>query len=391
MIFGLFGSKKKKYDVGDFLTEVTTHQQLIGQIGKAESLQKLNRVAEAKQVLADAERMAVNYRNMNLREKSAHIMLVSFYVKVGESDKAEPIIHQLLNSAEFSLSDEERIVLESELQKMQRQRPASQRAAEGPRDFTQIYCCANCGRLHNFVSMPCPHCDWSPQTIEETARSIILSNSHFKVPALLTLAREMGSGRTADDVIPNLTADGKTYLSTPQRKQVAEKVLSMLRQDEHKNHRSLTMVRECPSCGERILSSGAKECSECKVQVNWPDAIRILACMDNLLWLFEQRIEVSSTDPFSDFVCVLVAMTNNLLRKQEVPSIRDRQYCLQLLTDIGAVCDLNKGIVIDTANPKDLKIFLVKDNMLEDSEMFGLFLLSELEFFVKKMTDGVRY
>ncbi len=389
-MFGLFGSKKKKENVADLLAEFVTYQQLVSHISKAQSLQKLKRVDEARKVLLEAERMATNYLSQNPHEKKAHMMLVLFYSEVGVFDQAEPIIQRLLSSGEFQLNEEERLILSAELQKIQRQSPANQRGADSPSGFTQIYCCTNCGRLHNFVSMPCPHCDWSPKTIEETARSIILSNSHFKIPALLTLAREMENGRTAVDVVPNLLNDGKIYLSVPKQKQVVEQVFSMLRQNEHKNHRSLSMVRECSGCGNRILFSGAEECEKCGEPVNWPDAIRTLACMDNLLWLLEQRVEVSSTDAFSDFVCVLVAMTNNLLRKQEVPSTRDRQYCLQLLTHIGAVCDLNKGAIIDTKNPKDLKIYLIKDSMREDSESFGLFLFKELEFFVAKMMNGVR-
>lgn len=391
MIFGLFGSKKKKENVADLLEEFVTYQQLVGHISKAQSLQKLNRVDEAQQVLLEAERMATNYLNQNPREKKAHMMLILFYSEVGTFDQVEPIIERLLNSSDFQLNDEERNILSAERQKIRRQRPANQRTAGDPSGFTQIYCCANCGRLHNFVSMPCPHCDWSPQTIDETARSIILSNSHFKVPTLLVLAREMANGRAADDVVPNLLSDGKTYVSVPKQRQVVEQVFSLLRQNEHKNHRSLSMVRECESCGNRILFSGAEECEKCGEPVNWPDAIRTLACMDNLLWLFEQRVEVSATDAFSDFVCVLVSMTNNLLRKQEVPSIHDRQYSLQLLTEMGAVCDLNKGAIIDTKNQKDLKIYLIKENMREDSETFGLFLFKELEFFVAKMSGGVRH
>ena len=175
-------------------------------------LQTLNRVDEARKVLLEAERMATNYLSQNPHEKKAHMMLVLFYSEVGVFDQTEPIIQRLLSSGEFQLNEEERLILSAELQKIQRQRPANQRGADSPRGFTQIYCCANCARLHNFVSMPCPHCDWSPQTIEETARSIIFSNSHFKVPALLTLAREMENGRTADDVVPNLLKDGKKLL-----------------------------------------------------------------------------------------------------------------------------------------------------------------------------------
>lgn len=389
-MFGLFGPKKKKENVADLLAEFVTYQQLLDLMSKALSLMKLNRIEEAGKVLHDAELIAKKYLCQNPHEKKAHMMLVLFYTEVGEFEQAEPIIQRLLSSGEFQLNEEEILILSAELQKIQRQRPTNQRGADSPRGFTQIYCCANCGRLHNFVSMPCPHCDWSPQTIEETARSIILSNTHFKVPALLTLTREIGNGRTADDVVPNLLSDGKTYLSVPKQKKAVEQVFSMLRQNEHKNHRSLSMVRECPGCGNRILFSGEEECEKCGEPVNWPDVIRTLACMDNLLWLLEQRIEVSSTDVFSDFVCVLVSMTNNLLRKQEIPSIRDRQYCLQLLTDMGSVCDLNKGAVIDTTNPKDIKIYLIKDSMREDSKSFGLFLFNELKFFVTKMADGVR-
>lgn len=389
-MFGLFGSKKKKRNVADLLVELVIHQQLVGHISKVQSLQKLNRGDEAQKVFLEAERMAINFLSQHPQEKKALMMLVFFYSEVGVFEQAEPIIQRLLRSGEFQLNDEERIILSAELQKIQRQRPANQRGVDSPDGFTQIYCCANCGRLHNYVSMPCPNCDWSPQTIEEIARSIILSNSHFKVPALLTLAREMENGRTAGDVVPNLLNDGKTYLSVPKQKQEVQQIFCLLRQNEHKNHRSLRMVRECPGCGNRILFSGAAECEKCGEPVNWPDAIRTLACLDNLLWLFEQRVEVSSIDAFSEFVCVLVAMTNNLLRKQEAPSIRDRQYSLQLLTDLGAICDLNKGAFINTKDPKDLKICLIKDRMREDSETFGLFLFKELEFFVAKMVNGIR-
>lgn len=43
MMFGLFGSKKKKENVADLLAEFVTYQQLVGYISKAQSLQKLNR------------------------------------------------------------------------------------------------------------------------------------------------------------------------------------------------------------------------------------------------------------------------------------------------------------------------------------------------------------
>ena len=112
--------------------------------------------------------------------------------------------------------------------------------------------------------------------------------------------------------------------------------------------------------------------------------------MDNLLLLFEQRIELSSSEDFSEFVCVLVLMTNNLLRKQESPSERVRFYALDLLSKIGAICDLGKGAIIDTKDTKQLKIYTVKESMRDDSQMFGLFWYNELEYFVRKMREGVK-
>lgn len=143
MIFGLFGSKKKKENVADLLAEFVTYQQLVGHISKAQSLQKLNRVDEAQQVLLEAERMSANYLNQNPREKKAHMMLVHFYSEIGLFDQAEPIIQRLLSPGDFQLTDEERLILSAELQKIRRQRPARQRDADSPKGFTQIYCCTN--------------------------------------------------------------------------------------------------------------------------------------------------------------------------------------------------------------------------------------------------------
>lgn len=75
----------------------------------------------------------------------------------------------------------------------------------------------------------------------------------------------------------------------------------------------------------------------------WPDAVRTLVCMDNLLWLFEQRAEPAATESLSELVCALVGMTNNLLRKQEGPPSNVRRYTLDLLGKAGAIADLGKG------------------------------------------------
>jgi hypothetical protein len=152
----------------------------------------------------------------------------------------------------------------------------------------------------------------------------------------------------------------------------------------------MSMLRECTNCGTRVLASDAKHCEKCDQPVSWPDAIRALACMDNLLWLFEQRVEVSPSEEFSEFVCLLVRMTNNLLRKQEDPLDAHRKYALDLLEKMGVISDLNCGAIIETRNPRELEIYFVKDSMLEDTATFGLFLWNELKLFVGKMVRGIK-
>ncbi len=240
--------------------------------------------------------------------------------------------------------------------------------------------------------MPCPNCDWSPQTIEETARSIVLSNPDIDVASLLMLCGEMAKGRSADSVVSNLEEKAKAYLNDPARRPFIEQIFALLRENEHKNHRDMNMLRECTNCGARLLQSNSERCEKCEEPVRWPDAIRVLVCMDNLLSLFEHRLEVSSSEEFSEFVCLLVRMLNNLLRKQESPSDAHREYALQLLEKMDVIVDDNHGvyIYIDTTNPRAMKVHLIKDRMLEDTERFAMFLFNELEYFVATMIHGIK-
>jgi hypothetical protein len=112
-------------------------------------------------------------------------------------------------------------------------------------------------------------------------------------------------------------------------------------------------------------------------------------CIDNLLWLAEQRLELKPKDAnFADFVCVLVAMSNNLLRKQEEPSAGDREYSLKLLSET-VIWDEGRGACIDAKDPRNLQLHLFRASMREDTEAVSVFLLQELQSFVSKMVDGV--
>lgn len=385
-----FRNQKNEKNIKDLISELTVYQKLIEYISRSKSMLKLNRINESQEIFANAESLVSNYLNQNPHEVKAYIMLILLYLETNNSERAEPIIKRLLNSDEFELNEDEHLILSSELQKILRQRPLKQRTQE-ENVYSQIYCCAKCGRFHNFVSLPCPHCNWIPSNIEETARSLVLSTTHLKVPSLLLVSREMAKQREIENIIPNLIENTQNYLSNAKQRQVVDQIFSLIEKDEHKNYRTISMIRKCPNCGDEILGSNLEACLSCNTSINWPDTLHILSCMDNLLYLFEQRVEVSSDEAFSDFVCLLVVMTNNLLRKQEIPTKREMDYSLKLLSKMVAISDLNKGAVIGLDNLDSLEIYLVKENMRDDSESYGTFLYRELEFFISKMKNGIKY
>lgn len=303
MIFEWFRRKKKVKSLSELIADSHLYRDVIGRFERLRSLNKLGRSAEAIQEMRETVKLVNENVAKNPGDKRAHFLKAYFYLYVGDEEKAESALVNLLSSDAFQLTDEERLITAGELQNLKRQKHLEARDQDGPHGFTQIYCCGNCGRLHNFLSMPCPHCDWFPSTDSDAAQSIILSNAHLTIPQLLALSREIGAGRSADDVIPNLKQDAVAYLGGEEQRRAVHEVLSLLNQNRQKTQRSIKEVLGCPACGSRIHFSGSLHCGECGEEVRWPHFLRSLACIDSLLWLLETRVEPDSSGEFSDFVC----------------------------------------------------------------------------------------
>lgn len=387
-MFGMFGTKKRKTTIEDLVKGFALHQKLMGQLAQSASLQKLNRHEEARKILAGAEQMCVAHQLANPNDRIANLSLALFYENAGKPDLAEQLLSRLLVERQFAWSEQERLVLSGALQKIRRERPGRS-AGERKEGFTQIYCCQNCGRLHNYVSMPCPNCDWFPPSIEATARSMLLSNSYIDVPSLACVCKEMANGKSVDQVVPNLKESAAALLAKAELRDAAEKIHSLLVENEPKNHRSIPMLRECSDCGSRILFSGENACSKCRSPLRWPDAIRAIVCIDNLLWFVENWVESARTDQLSELVCLWVLMLNNLLRKQAVPSEHERQYAIDLVNGIGGFTGPNSSAYVEIKSPTDMTIHVVKDKMDSDTQSFATFFYMELETFVSFMGKGV--
>lgn len=387
MIFNLFG-KKKADNIEDLIKGFVTGQKILNSVAKAKSLQQLNRNREAQLVLQDAERIATDYATKNPRDKQAQITLALFYKESGQLENASNILSKLLNSSEYKFTEDESLTLGAELQKIKREVPSHRKSEDTDKNFTQVYCCQNCGRLINFITMPCPHCDWAPTTIELMAQSMVLTNPYFKIPALLMIAREVSNNRSVTDIVPNMNQQAQRILSDI-RPSVG-KLLNLLNDAKYKNHRKFSVIRQCMECGQNILVSNADTCNNCGEPVNWPDILRLMVCIDNILYLFENRIEVSDSEYESELVCLMVAMLNDLLRNQIVPNEQNRQYALHSLKSMKIICDKNKGFVVDLKDIYNLDAYLIKDKMLPDTEVYANFWLNEIPVFVNMMTNGIR-
>jgi len=57
---------------------------------------------------------------------------------------------------------------------------------------------------------------------------------------------------------------------------------------------------------------------------------------------------------------------------------------------MNAIFDANKGAIIETTKPHELKMYLVRDSMRDDSQSFGLFIHRELECLIEMMNLGVK-
>jgi tetratricopeptide (TPR) repeat protein len=164
-MFGLFG-KKKKTTLYDEIRDFVAYQKVSKLIEKANNLLKLGRREEAVNIFTDAEQVSINSVNNSPDSFQANLLLAFFYKEARVYDRAEEIFDNILSSDAFNLDEEKRIIVGAELQKLRREKPISEKNKRNSSDdFTKIYSCQNCGRIINYVTMPCPHCQWHPSDV----------------------------------------------------------------------------------------------------------------------------------------------------------------------------------------------------------------------------------
>lgn len=375
-MFGFFRRAKKEPSFDRLVAEHILFEKVKGQLAKAVSLRKLGRDNEAKEIFLAIRVVVMDYIRANPTDKRGFMTMALIRMESGLNSEAEDLLKKILTSPQIVLDEHERLVIESTIQSLARQKPIDERAKDAPSSYTQIYACLNCGRLCNFVTIPCPCCRWSARNAKELSAAIVLGLPSFSVQQLAIIAREVNGGRSAWEIIPNLESQAASYLQ--QNEASVSKLFSLLEQNRSKNERNLELLRECSDCGRRLFVSSSEECDDCGARVTWSRMVRMIICIDNLLWVIENRLELPSTPEFSDFVCLLVFLRNKLLFKQEMPSTSEASYLRQLLVKLKSLSDLGGGAVVTTSDAENITMYLVKDRAQPDSQSFGMLLAVEL-------------
>ena len=390
MVFRLFKKKTKPDSIAGNVSEAVLCHQAYNLLEKAKSLKKLKRYDESQELFKKIEQSIKKHLKSNPTSITANKLLAHVYWETGDLYQAESVLDKLLTSKKIELPKEDEMFLNKLLEMVRKQQPLKEKLLKGNNDsYAQIYSCQNCGRLIKFISIPCTHCQWLPNDLNELGRSFVLSNKGFHVSALLLLSREVSKGRKPSEIVPSLGETARKLLAWDEAKDLQKRIFTKLKEEEGKSLRSIKAVRQCPNCLEQILYCNQEKCGNCGEIVQWPEILRLLICMDNILWLFEQRFESSTSPEVSEFVCLLVTMIDELVRKQEAPSNYQRQYALQLLEAIESIYDKNRGAVIKTEYIEEIEMFIFEQNILQDSEYFGMFACSELTYFVKRMKESV--
>ena len=390
-MFNLFGRKKEK-SIFDEIKEIKIYQEALKLLEQSKNLSKLGRNHEAQDIYLKSEKIAFDYYSRNKNSTHANLLLANIYLESTDQERAVSIIKNLLNPSKFALSEDKRLELEHYLQRIDREKPHAKRSFENKNNtenYTSIYSCQNCGRIINFVTVPCPYCYWYAQDLSSLARSIVLSTLTMNVPTLLLLARNVAQGRQPSDVVISLDDRARQAYETPEDEANLRKMLNLLHKNAELNFRDINSLRECPSCSNRIFLCTDETCDSCGEIIRLPDSLKLLLSMDNLLWLFENRLEIVATTQFSEFICLLTVMINDLLRKQETPSLKRREYSMSLLMEMKVIFVQDKGAFIITNNLDDIKLHYIDEKFNKVTEANGYYLYSELNYFVDKMLKGV--
>ena len=253
-----------------------------------------------------------------------------------------------------------------------------------PEDFI-IYVCQKCGRLIEYVSLPCMCCGWRPTTLFEMSHSGCLNNRIFSLWDLLVIGREIAAGRKATDVVPKLAQVAAKKMADPQSRQDIEIVF----QTAEKKFDTFFFWHDaavCENCGTHNPRQDAKECQKCKGRLRLSPPLRLLMCLTRTLDHFQGSFEAPKSKEFDLFIRFLVTLQSKLYRTQETPSHHERIQVLDLMSKL-ARFELSNGIAeIIMTNPHKISSHL-RDGLPDEQKPHAITVLADFTNTLQFLAD----
>lgn len=333
-------------------------------LSKADSLFKLNRADDAKEKIFTAinmiERALAKYPH-NLEYK---VRLLEIYLKINEIQKAKMLFEKI--KKDYDVDQDTLKYFEAMFLK----------DSDGAKNNNNMKCsvayvCLGCGRLKEYLSLPCIHCKYIPVTDIDIAKSYFYSTAHFSIFNLVMLSREMLSGRNAEDIVINSEQGINRILASGELAPIMKKLkdLSLSKKDLD----VFTADRiKCQSCHKNLelnatLFEEESFCSSCGKKVNLGTLDKYILSLDFLQKMLEIRIEPSDSDAFANFTLQVISLYDEACRSRSIFNKTVKDNFCKLLGDLKIICDSNRGGVIDIS---EKKIYLIKDNYVDGNELY---------------------
>jgi hypothetical protein len=280
-------------------------------LAQAETLDRLLRFGDKERRLKWT--FAVAYECFKVHPDS--VLAILNAARVARAARQFDLAAKLLRIARTKeLAGDDHLAIEVQEHQLRRERDID---AGGSRELMAqqliIYTCQRCGRLTEYISIPCLFCGWQPLTTDDAAQSGRLSTAWFRLWDLLGIGREIAAGRQATEVVSNLR---DSAVASMKNSHYRDYILNAVHEAQKKKADNLFYYLHsfsCQNCGDPIPRHNpfVTSCSKCKEKIRMPPPLRLLNGLARVSIHFQHNFGGEQSDNFDLFIRYLISLGRN--------------------------------------------------------------------------------
>jgi rubrerythrin len=328
-------------------------------LAQAETLKRLRREADLKRKLLWAMAIASDCCEAYPESALAKLNVARIARSAGAFDFAA----RMLNQASRHKANEQTVQnIQYEKNLLVRENEIAGGSLVAMAQRLLVYACQRCGRLIEYIAVPCMYCGWRPTTPLEVSHSGRLMTPRFNVWELLDIGRQIHAGRKPTEIVINLADAAAEDIADPQSwyRGYVEDVIERVKSG-YETYLCYIEVSMCKNCGTHVHRQDASQCPKCNAPVQMPPPLRLLNCLTRLSLHFQHNFHAPKSSEFELFIRYPISLQSKLYRLQETPSDRERAQVLTMMSKLGRFDVVNDLGAIDMTNPKTIAVLLHKD------------------------------